>query len=402
MGRGDPVHFVRYSAPALVHAKIPKNPRAPFSSEFLSFMMLSYVHSRARTGRVLGLGTVLTLSFAGRAAAQDSTAGKAIPVFENHGFVQVYYRTHDPLTKDGFRLRKADFKFNGSLSPNLKWRITFDAAKALALNLASGEVGDTTVVTTVAIDQKSRMLQDAALTYLASRYMNFDVGQQIVPLGLEATTSASALETIERANFEAERSRAVGLGDVRDIGVSMNGAVPAGLEYHVGMFNEMGDDQGSTTDANDQKSVLARLSYHVPILPGLQLGGTGGYEPGPSTVHKTRAATEAQFRNSLVTIRAETMDAHDGLLKRFGWYGLGALRPTKQLQLVTRFDSWDRDLSGESALTNALEHQFTVGASYLIENGIAKISLNVVRQSYPNVATIPNGTFALIAFQGLW
>jgi hypothetical protein len=320
---------------------------------------------------------------------------------ENHGFIQVYYRTGDPLTKDGYRLRKADFKFNGVLSPKLRWRITFDAAKALALNTATGVVRDTSVVTTVAIDQKSRILQDAALTYYPYRYLNLDMGQQIVPLGLEATTSSSALETIERANFEAERSRAVGLGDVRDIGVSANGALPDGLEYHVGMFNEMGDDQGNT-DTNQQKAVLGRLAYHPPIIPGLQFGGTGGYEPGPPNLRKQRVATEGQYRNPLITLRAETMAARDGLLRRFGWYSLAAVRPTQTWQLVARYDSWDRDRTGESVLNNAFERQVVLGGAYLIDNGMAKVSLNVDRQTFPHITTVPDATFALLAFQAVW
>jgi hypothetical protein len=362
-------------------------------------MMLSFSHARTRRALLLVVSSSL---FAWRgAAAQDSVPAHVLPPFENHGFLQVYYRAGDPLNKDGYRLRKADFKFNGVLSPKLRWRITFDAAKALSLNEATGDVRDTAVVTGVAVDQKSRILQDAALTYLASKYLNFDIGQQIVPLGLEPTTSASALETIERANFEAERSRAVGLGDVRDVGVSANGMIPAGLEYHVGMFNEMGDDQG-TTDANTAKAVLARLAYHVPFLPGVQVGGTGGYEPGQLTQRKQRLATEAQYRNSLFTLRAESMAARDGLLRRFGWYGLGALRPTREIQLVARYDSWDRDRTAETALSNAFERQIVVGGSYQIEHGIGKIVLNLIRQTFPNITTVPDATFGLLAFQALW
>ncbi|HXT15951.1 MAG TPA: porin [Gemmatimonadaceae bacterium] len=364
-------------------------------------MIISFIHAPMRWARVLALGVSCSLVNAAAVAAQDSTTLRTLPPFENHGFIQVYYRTGDPLTKDGYRLRKVDFKFNGILTPKLRWRVTFDAAKVISLNTATGDVADTAVVTNVSVDQKSRILQDAALTYLANRYLSVDIGQQIVPLGLEATTSASYLETIERANFEAERSRAVGLGDVRDIGVSANVALPAGFEGHVGMFNEMGDDQGST-DANDQKALLARLVYHVPLLPGFQFGGTGGFEGGPVAQMKQRAATEVQYRNSLVTLRAETMAARDGLLRRFGWYSLGALRPTKDVQLVARYDSWDRDRTAETTLSNAFERQITVGASYLVESGLAKISLNVVRQTFPNITTVPDGTFALLAFQALW
>jgi len=153
--------------------------------------------------------------FVARARAQDSTAARALPPVEIHGFVQTYYRSGDPTVKDGFRLRKADLKFSGVLSSRLRWRISFDAAKALALTKTVVDVQDSLVLTDAGVDQRSRILQDAALTYSANKALSIDVGQQIVPLSLEGTISTSAVETIERTMFIIERSRAVGLGDIR-------------------------------------------------------------------------------------------------------------------------------------------------------------------------------------------
>ena len=74
-----------------------------------------------------------------------------------------------PLTKDGFRLRKSDLKFDGDVSPKLKWRVTFDAGKLLTLNTKVAEVGDSVALSDAAIDQKSKLLQDAALTYFVNK-----------------------------------------------------------------------------------------------------------------------------------------------------------------------------------------------------------------------------------------
>jgi hypothetical protein len=147
------------------------------------------------------------------AAAQDTLAVSPVDL---HGFLQVYYRTGDPLIKDGYRLRKADWKFSGNISPRRRRRIAFDAAKALNLN-KSAAVGDSLALGDASVDQKSRMLQDAALTYAVNRQLQIDVGQQIVPLSYEGTIPSAKVETIERTLFISERSRAVGLGDVRDI-----------------------------------------------------------------------------------------------------------------------------------------------------------------------------------------
>src|SRR3954467_7335871 len=175
---------------------------------------------RARHLRTIPV-VLLALALALRsAAAQDTT--RAFPVII-HGYVLVYYRSGDPLTKDGYRLRKADLKFSGEISPNLRWRVSFDAAKVLTLTKTVTEIDDSTALADAALDQRTRILQDAALTYAVNRLLALDIGQQIVPLGLEGTYPTAQVETLERTLFVFERSRAVGLGDVRDIGVSANG-----------------------------------------------------------------------------------------------------------------------------------------------------------------------------------
>jgi hypothetical protein len=356
---------------------------------------------RGRVRWALAFGT--SISAVHGARAQDSTAAPVqfvMPPVDVHGFLEIYYRSGDPLVKDGYRLRKADLKFSGALTPRLRWRITFDAGKAEALNTSTGTKTDSAAVAAVSVDQRSRMLQDAALTYTVNKFAIFDVGQQIVPLSLEGTLNTWNVETVERANFEVERSRAVGLGDVRDIGVSANGTA-AGLEYHVGMFDEMGD-AGGGTDPNQEKSVLARLSYHAPFFPGFQIGGTGGLQGGLPAQKKERAATEVQYRNSRFVLRGETMAARDGLLRRFGWYGLGAYRLRPDFQLVARFDSWDRDTGAESALSNALQQQVVGGFAYFIENGNAKLAINVIRQTFPNISTVRDATIGLFAFQAIF
>ena len=334
------------------------------------------------------------------AVAQDTTAhvGHAAEV---HGFVQVYYRTGDPLNKDGYRLRKADVKFSGDVSPHVRWRVGFDAAKLLTLTKNDVTIGDSTALRDAGVDQRTRILQDAALTVFLNKRASLDIGQQILPLSLEGTISSAYIETIERTLFITERSRAVGLGDVRDIGASANGLLPFGLEYHVGLYNETGESQG-TTDPNDQKAVLARVAFHVPTVPGLQVGGSGGFEGGPFAQRRERGGTEIQYKSPVVTLRAETMSARDGGLHRFGWYGLGAWRITRNLQLVGRYDSWDRDRASETSVFDAYEQQVTGGASYLLDGGDAKIAVNLIHQSFPNITSSANGTFALIAFQGLW
>jgi hypothetical protein len=334
-------------------------------------------------------------------AAQDSTVTHALPTIELHGFLQVYYRSGDPTTKDGYRLRKADVKFSGDVSPHLRWRVAFDASKLLTISKTVAQVGDSTALVDAAIDQRTRILQDAALTLTVNHSTFIDIGQQIVPLSLEGTISTAKVETIERTLFIIERSRAVGLGDVRDIGASANGVWRNVLEYHAGLFNETGESQG-TTDPNDQKAFVGRFAVHVPTIPGLQVGGSGAFQGGPTLARRERAGTEVQFVDSWITLRAETMTARDAELRRFGWYSLAAVRPTSLLQFVARYDAWDRDRTHEASIADAFERQIVLGGSYLVDGAAAKVAVNLVRQTFPNVQIVGNGTFVLIAFQGVW
>jgi hypothetical protein len=350
---------------------------------------------------VVAFACALAAGIAAPVAAQDSTAVRALPPVQLHGFLQVYYRTGDPTTKDGYRLRKADLKFGGDVSPRLRWRVGFDAAKLLTVSKTTSQIADSTTISDVSIDQRTRILQDAALTYSVNHSTSIDIGQQILPLSLEGTVSTANVETIERTMFIIERSRAIGLGDIRDIGVSGNGLLGSVLEYHVGLFNETGEGAG-TTDPNDQKAFIGRVALHAPGLTQLQVGGSGGFQGGQLLSRRERAGGEIQYRDSRVTFRAETMTARDGNLRRFGWYGLGAVRPTPQLQFVARFDSWDRDRAHESSIADAYERQIVFGGSYLLEGSVAKIAVNIVRATFPNVQTVPSGTFMLVAFQGVW
>src|ERR1051325_8273641 len=116
-----------------------------------------------RTIPVVLLALVLALP---SMSAQDTTRATQVIM---HGYVLVYYRTGDPLTKDGFRLRKADLKFSGEISPKLRWRVSFDAAKVLTLNKTVTEIDDSTALADAALDQRTRILQDAALTYTVNK-----------------------------------------------------------------------------------------------------------------------------------------------------------------------------------------------------------------------------------------
>ena len=351
-------------------------------------MRLLSIRARRACQLVACLGVASIAPFAA-AGAQDSSTVRLVAPIEIHGFVEVYYRTGDPTTKDGYRLRKGDLKFSGDLSPRLRWRIGFDAGKALALDNDVVGTGDTARLAAVAVDQKSRIVQDAAITMTFSRAFVLDVGQQLIPLSLEGTIPSPNVETIERTMFIVERSRGVGLGDVRDIGASVNGFAPSGSSITRDCSTRRASRRARPTRTTRRRSSARGVSSELPAERS-RSADRAPSRADPIEQKRGRSATEIQYRDPRVTFRAETMAARDGELRRFGWYGLGAYRPTPPLQLVVRYDSWDRDRTHEASLNDAYEQQIIAGASYLIDGNATRLMLNLVRQNFPNIR--PYGT----------
>jgi hypothetical protein len=172
------------------------------------------------------------------------------------------------------------------------------------------------------------------------------------------------------------------------------------VEYHLGVFNETGEDAGNV-DTNDQKALMGRVVFHPSFFRTLSVGGSGGFEGGPIKQRRERTAGEVQFRDDFITLRTEVMSARDGTLRRFGWYGLTAVRPSKRLQLVARWDDWDRDRSGEHSLNDATQRQVILGGSILLDTS-AKIAINAIRQTFPFISTPKASTIVLAAFQAVW
>src|SRR5438105_10640569 len=348
------------------------------------------------------------LVFAGPLGAQDTASARATPppapAVQIDGLLQVWYLDGHTITNahDTYRIRRADIKLSGVISPRVRWRISFDGAKLLNLTKVTTGTGDSSVVRDVAVDERSRILQEASINVTLMPALRFDVGQLILPLSLEGTVASSQIETIERTMFIAERARGGGLGDIRDIGAAGRGSLAAGyLDYQVGLFNDMGDSQNNT-DQNDQKATIGRVVLHVPALPELQFGASGGIEGGPLVAQRhERAGGEAQYRNRWLTVRSEIIGARDGTARRLGYYALGAARPTPDVELVARYDSWDPDLHNESRVLNVAEHEVVAGASYFIEGGATRLAANVVRSTFPS-GKVPSSTLLLLALQVLW
>lgn len=357
--------------------------------------------------RLTGLTGALLL--AARLGAQDTASPPVVlppaaPAAQIDGFLQIWYLQGHTITnaRDSYRVRRADLKLSGIISPRVRWRLSFDGAKLLNLTKATAGSGDSTVLEDAAVDQRTRILQEASINVTLAPWVRIDVGQQIIPLSLEGVTSTSQIETIARTMFIEERTRGAGLGDIRDIGAAARGSIAGGyVDYQLGLYNEMGASQNNT-DANDQKAAIGRVAFRVPFYPALQLGGSGGFEGGPAPdQRRERAGGEVQYRINWLTLRSEVMGAREGAARRLGYYGLAAVRPRQDVELVGRLDYWDPDIRRETGVPDVAERQVVAGASYFIEGGATRLAVNVLRSTFPGGLVSPT-TLLLVALQVVW
>ena len=347
---------------------------------------------------------------AGRVGAQDTAAARTTalpppaPSVQIDGFLQIWYLDGHTITnaRDTYRIRRADLKLSGIISPRVRWRLSFDGAKALNLTRSTTVVADSTVLRDASVDQRTRILQEASINVTLVPSLRIDVGQQIIPLALEGITASSQIETIQRTMFIEERSRGATLGDIRDIGAAARGTVGGGyVDYQLGVFNEMGESQNST-DQNDQKATIGRIAGRIPGFEALQIGGSGGFEGGSAPAqHRERAGGEAQYRIGWLTIRSEVMGARDGTVRRLGYYGLAAVRPSDDVELVGRWDYWDPDIHSETGAVDAAERQIVAGANYFIDGGATRLAANVVRSTFPG-RVLSGSTLLLVSLQVVW
>src|SRR4029079_2009854 len=125
------------------------------------------------------------------ARAQDSTQTDTAHVradtvrrpVQIGGLLQVWYLSGHTITnpRDTYRVRRADLKFVGCITPRVHWRVSLDAAKALNLAKTTTGAGDSLELRDVAVDQRGRILQEASVNMTFGPQLRLDIGQQIIP-----------------------------------------------------------------------------------------------------------------------------------------------------------------------------------------------------------------------------
>lgn len=335
-----------------------------------------------------------------RAAAPAASTARAVtPAFglgslTIGGEVQVWYVGESGASQNTFRLRRADIRLAGKASGDLSWLIQLDAAKALSVNSQFTEVNGQRMLAKQSVNQASRMLQDASITFTRNNHFAVTAGQFLLPFTLEGSTAVARYETIDQAMFISDRARGGGVAAVRDVGVMASGEW-ARVLYRVGVFNSSGDEQ-NTIDSDVQKVVISRVVLRP--APGWDIGASGVYggEPTLDRARRDRFAVELQYRRHGTLLRGEYVRANDHALQREGWYLHSTVAVSHGLELVGRVDMWDPDRRSEATSASATAHEYLAGLTTTLEGGALKLQLNLSRRQFArNVVPRRDGVAAM-------
>ena len=285
--------------------------------------------------------------------------------------------------KNTFRLRRAEFRLSGRVSPSWGFEVMADMAKTL--NPASD----------------NKVLQDVAVSFVGLKGQEFAIGQKKIPLTDESLRSSTDLDFAERAQMTRV------LSDVRQTGVFYRGSWGRYLGAAFSVTNGVLSNLNS--DTND--TVLGTGKVDLKPVEGLVVGSSGSLgEVDGGTAHRRRSRLGAHLRydgpdSFPILLRAEFLTASDEssnleTIRMSGWYASMLLRFARKLRIGFRWDelNQDRDNPGKSSriVTGALQY-FPVG-----KYANVKLEFNNIRQEGRRVGAVPEEEYNLLvlAVQG--
>ena len=302
-----------------------------------------------------------------------------------------------------FKMRRAELKFTGMLSPQADWTVMFDPAKSTKDVLTKDSSGN---VTSSTPNQTTNPLQDMFLTYHFTPNVRVDVGQEKIPLSSEGLQASNSLDVIEKALFISQGK----LADVRDTGLQVK-ADWNQVHGTVAVLNGEGENQNNLSGA-PQKAIGGRVTF-TPLNSNLTVGADALSERAATGFEHERLGADVQYKNDKLTVRSEyeaalgeyspTLGTTSGAFgsasldnkRGYGWYGHVGYKLTPKFELVARYDTFNPD---RSSSTNR-EEDWLGGFNYFLANN-ARLQFNYIHKMFHNGTPIDN--VFLAQFQLTW
>jgi phosphate-selective porin OprO and OprP len=310
------------------------------------------------------------------------TSSKALQI---GGYGQFRYQYLEEAKKiDGFDIRRAYLDIKGAMTPYWSYRLQTDFA------------GTPKII-------------DIYTELKLNDYLNFTIGQQLIPFSLNNYTSNTKLELPDRSMaVEALLSRkedVLGDNNGRDIGISLYGSfIPINdrkfIEYRIGVFNGSGINK---LDLNQDKDFIGRIILHP--VKGLDIGASyyNGFTPDSVTLNnkstdlllgkRKRFGAELSYTYQFINVKGEYLVGKDGDVNKSGYYAqLAAFLVKDKFQLVGRYDSYDKDTD---KATNILTN-YTFGANYIFNpNVLIQLAYTVRKEQGTSI----NNNFGSVQLQ---
>jgi len=292
-----------------------------------------------------------------------------------NGLMQFWYENEQGATvTDTFRLRRAEIKLSGEITPEVSWAVMIDPAAVREDDTKTETVNGTKVITSVG---RKSPLQDFVITLKPHKSWNIDFGQYKVPFGMEGLESSAKLDFIERSAITSQFKWA----DYRDIGVTLKGDFNSNgvkVQSALGIFNGEGQNK---SDANNSSDFAGRLV--IKPTEGLHLGvATYRGKVGTSSTDNTRTGGEIKLAKGPVTAYGEYVTGKSDGKDKKTYYLAGGYKITEALQVVARYDWYDPDTN----TSDDDKTETTIGLNYFLAKHNAKAQLNYVfRDETPSV-----------------
>src|SRR5919112_4563731 len=248
----------------------------------------------------------------------SKSATPSAPALKLSGYLQAreVYQSKVGLTGS---INRARLAASGSIVDVVTWR--------LQAEFRTGSVGT---------GRASVSLQDAYVRYNPGKW-SVQAGQFKTPFSREFVTSLADLET-------ADRSAAVdSLAPKRDIGVM--GEYSAAW---VGVFGGVFNGEGQNVNANVDSALFGVARLVVRPMAELSLGINAARYFGDSTRYGVDVAFEPGWGTFKGEYLGQHRDATGGRNDR-GWYGLGAFPLFRGVQLVGKYEEFDRPAISSAA-----------------------------------------------------
>lgn len=219
------------------------------------------------------------------------------------------------------------------------------------------------------------------------------VGVSRSPIGLEGSMSSFALPFAQRAQISRE------FGDAISTGISFIGNKGA-IEYNMGGYTSTRFAQGFKDGAEFIGRIGVKPFYkqegsyfkNLKLYAGADVGHRG------ENYGVYSAALTYEYKKFLMNFEYAYADGSNGDYfdprKRQGFFATAGYNITPKLQLLARYDYFDRNLD-ESKNIN---HEYSVGINYFVFKQRLKFALNYVFSNDEKTNTNKNAIYFLTQF----